>query len=298
MPNPLEHVVDKPLLAPGPWNHEWMISNATVMLIAGSLVCLIMLIYAANRIATGKTNTIDDFRAQGFTANLVETVCVYLRNDVFRPVLAEKTDIYTPYLWTIFWLILVCNLMGLLPFADVTSMLNWGHEGHGIGGTATQSIWVTSGLALLTFVISNIAGLRADFVGYFKHLTGGAPWPMWPIIIPIEILGIFIKPFSLAMRLFANMTGGHIVIAVLLSFVYMLVHNMGPFIGYPVSIIPILGSLFVYLLEVLVCFIQAFVFTFLTCLFIGQLVIHKGHGDHGHDHEGHGHAGHDHGHAH
>ncbi len=110
---------------------------------------------------------------------------------------------------------------------------------------------------------------------------------MWVIMVPVELMGTFIKPFALAIRLFANMTGGHLVIAVLLSFVGPLIHAMGT-IGYGVAVLPILGAAGINMLELLVAFIQAYIFTFLTCLFLGQLVVHE-HEEH-HDEAEHDHA--------
>ena len=297
--DPVEHVVDKPLIQGNLFGigHGWLVSNVTVMLIASGIVTLLLVIPAARKIATGPGKTIDDYRAKGLLANFVEIVCLYLRDSVFKPVLQEDADKYTPLLWTMFWFILVCNIMGMIPFADVSGIFGVNH-GHGIGGTATQSIWVTGALALISFVVINVSGLLKDPAGYFKHLTGGAPMIMWPIMIPIEILGIFVKPFALAMRLFANMTGGHLVIAVLLSFVGALIEyfgglygNGGKALGLGMSLIPMGGVVGIYFLEILVAFIQAFVFTFLTCLFLGQLIVHPHEeGHHGHDDHGHGHG--------
>ncbi len=276
--NPVDHVTDKPITP------DWMISNVTVMLVLSGIVTLLVVIPAAKRIATGRGGTLDDMRAKGLWANLVEAICVYLREEVFRPVLHEQTDRFCPMLWSFFWFILVCNILGLVPLLDLTAMFGVNH-GHGIGGTATQSIWVTGALAAVAFLFYNITGFVKDPVGFLKHMTGGAPWFMWPIMIPVEIMGVFVKPFALALRLFANMTGGHIIIAVLLGFVASLIQNLGG-VGYGLAIIPVLGGMAVNLLEVLVAFIQAFIFTFLTCLFLGQLVVHHHddeHGDHGHD---------------
>jgi F-type H+-transporting ATPase subunit a len=159
---------------------------------------------------------------------MVETVCVYLRNDIFKPVLREYTDKFTPILWTFFWFILINNLLGLVPIKDLSLLIAkplgiGGEHFHGLGGTATQSIWVTASLAVIAFLVINVSAFVKDPGGYFKHLTGGAPVFMWPIMVPVEILGTFVKPFALAMRLFANMTGGHVVIAVMLMFVKLLV---------------------------------------------------------------------------
>ncbi|MEX0774887.1 MAG: F0F1 ATP synthase subunit A [Phycisphaeraceae bacterium] len=285
--DPIEHVADKPIYATGqglPWflgsdGSIWWVSNVTLMLVLSAIVTAIVLIPAARRIDTGKQRTIDDFRAQGIWANLVEAVCLYLRDDVFRGVLGDQTDRYTPMLWTLFWFILICNLMGLIPIIDLSAVLIWGigGSGHGIGGTATQSIWVTGALALISSLFYMGAAVRKDPIGFLKHLTGGAPWFMWPIMIPVEIMGYIIKPFALAIRLFANMTGGHLVIAVLLSFVPAAFGSLGTLGGSPIALISILGAVGINMLEVLVAFIQAFIFTFLTCLFLGQLVTHEHH---------------------
>jgi F-type H+-transporting ATPase subunit a len=279
--DPVSHVTDKPLWQVG---DIWVISNVTVMLILGAVVTYLLIVPAAQRIDTGKQRTLDDFRAEGLLANLVETVCVYLREDVFRPVLGEETDNYAPLLWTLFWFILVCNLLGLVPILDVTALianLAFGTEKmhdvgfHGIGGTATQSIWVTGTLAIISACFYMGVGLVKDPVGFFKHLTGGAPVFMWPIMIPVEVLGYIIKPFALAIRLFANMTGGHLVIAVLLSFIAAAVDAMG-FVGATgISVISVAGAVAINLLEILVAFIQAYIFMFLTCLFLAQLVVHE-----------------------
>ena len=282
--DPLGHVVDHSL--PG---MNWVISNATIMLVLSAIVTALVIIPAARRIATGPARTLDDLRAKGVFANLIETICVYLRDLVFRPVLHDQTDRFAPMLWTFFFFILFCNLLGLVPLIDLSLLVAklTGYknpEFHGIGGTATQSIWVTGALAVVAFLFYNGVAIAKDPIGWARHMTGGAPWFMWPIMIPVEIIGMFVKPFALALRLFANMTGGHIIIAVLLGFTAALVDNLGA-VGYGMSIIPILGATAIYILEVVVALIQAFIFTFLTCLFLGQLVVHH-HDDHGHSDHG------------
>src|SRR6185369_2166544 len=256
----------------------WPISNVTVMLVVTAIVTALIVIPPARKIRSGPSQNIEDLRAKGLWANFVEAICLYLREDVFRPVLGDQTVQYTPMLWTFFWFILVGNLLGLVPFADFTAMFGINH-GHGIGGTATQSIWVTGALALISFVFYNGTAFIKDPLGYLKHLTGGAPWFMWVIMIPVELIGTLVKPFALTLRLFANMTGGHIIIAVLLSFVVSLIQGLGA-AGYGLSLIPLLGGTAINLLEVMVAFIQAYIFTFLSCLFLGQLVVHEHENDH------------------
>lgn len=285
--NPLEHVIDKPIWQVG---GLWIISNVTIMLVLSGLVATVALIAAAKRIKTGTARSIADYRTEGIWANMVESTCVYLRNEVFRPVLGKDTDLFTPLLWTLFWFILVCNLFGLVPLKDLTGGLFGLNHKHGYGGTATQSIFVTGALALVAFALINFTALYRDPLGYIRHLTAGAPWYLWFLIVPIEILGVFVKPFALAMRLFANMTGGHVVVAVMLMFIKMMVdatwgHGTGmTALGLGGSLLPFVAMIGIYFLEIVVAVIQAFVFTFLTCLFLGQLIHHE-HDSHG---DGHG----------
>ncbi len=282
--NPVAHVTDKPLIEAQIGGMDlWLVSNVTVMLGISAIVTCLLVIPAARRIQTGKARSLADFYSQGTLANLVESVCVYLRQEVFLGVLGDQTDRFTPILWTFFWYILVCNLVGLIPILDITGLFGLGYHGHGIGGTATQSIWVTGGLAVVSFIFYNATALLKDPIGYFKHLTGGAPIFMWPIMVPVEIMGMLIKPFALAIRLFANMTGGHLVIAVLLSFIGPVMKALGG-VGLPVAALSILGAAGINFLEILVAFIQAYIFTFLTCLFLGQLVVHE-HEEHHEEHD-------------
>jgi len=149
--NPVGHVTDKPIY------DQWYFSNVTFMLLLSAAVTAWLIIPAAKKIATGESRTLDDYRAQGAKANFVEVICLYLRDDVFRPMLEEETDKYMPMLWTFFWFILINNLLGLVPIMDITALMGintmtdaHGHQtAVGIGGTATQSIWVTATLAII-----------------------------------------------------------------------------------------------------------------------------------------------------
>jgi F-type H+-transporting ATPase subunit a len=302
--NPVGHVTDKPIYG------QWYVSNVTLMLLLSGVLTAWLIIPAAKKIATGRTEghaaggrSLDDFRTQGVLANLVETVCVYLRDQVFRPLLGEQTDRFTPMLWTFFWFILINNLLGLVPFVDITALFFLNAEiqdgqatGHyyGFGGTATQSIWVTGTLAAISATWFNGIALMKDPKGYFLHMTGGAPVFMWPIMLIVEFIGTLVKPFALALRLFANMTGGHIIVATLLGF-FVQLSQWKAGVGHAMALIPLLGTIAVYMLELLVAFIQAYIFTFLSCLFLSQLVVHHGHDEHHAHEEGHGHeAGHAH----
>ena len=203
---------------------------------------------------------------RGKTMNMLETLVLYIRDEVARPNLGEKTDKYLPYLLTIFFFILVCNLLGLIPF----------------GATATANISTTVVLALFTFVVTQFAGTK----DYWMHVFNppGIPWFVKPIMVPIEFLGLFIKPFALAIRLFANMTAGHLVILNLIGLIFAIRVILGDGAAWGTSIPSYLLTVFIYGLEVLVAFIQAYVFTILSALFIGMATAEH---EHHHEHEDH-----------
>lgn len=189
-------------------------------------------------------------------ATLVEMIIEFIRDEIVKPTIGEKyIPSFVPFLGTVFFFILTCNLLGLLPY----------------GATATSNISVTGSLALLSFVMIQLAGIKKNgVIGYFKGLIPhGVPVFLLPIMFVVEVLGLFTKPFALMIRLFANMTAGHVVILALIGLIFIL---KTPFIS-PVSI---LFALFIYLLELLVALIQAYIFTMLSSLFIG-MAIHQEH---------------------
>ena len=209
---------------------------------------------------------------RGLLQNMLETVVIYIRDEVAKPNLGEKTDRYLPYLLTVFFFILACNLLGLVPF----------------GATATANITVTAVLAILTFIVTQFAGTK-DYWGHIFN-PPGVPLIVKPILIPIEIMGLFTKPFALAVRLFANMTAGHLVILNLIGLIFI-IGQMSTTAGYLTAIPAVLLTLAVYCLELLVAFIQAYVFTILSALFIGMATAEH---EHDHDHsEDHGPTAHD-----
>jgi F-type H+-transporting ATPase subunit a len=194
-------------------------------------------------------------------------------------VLGEETDRFMPYLWTLFFFILFNNLLGLLPLEPITGpivrIISGDPHAHAVYGTATANIWVTGTLAFLSWLVIQVSGIRANgLVNYCKHFLGGAPWYMAAVMIPVEIMGMFVKPVALAIRLFANMTAGHILLAVLAGFTGTAAGiGVGALIGIGIPVV--LGSVAIMCLETFVAFLQAYIFTFLTSLFIGQLVVHE-----------------------
>lgn len=183
--------------------------------------------------------------------NLLEVLILFIRDEVARKNIPHHGDRFVGYLLTTFFFILTCNLLGLVPGM----------------GTPTSAISVTSALALVSFGVTQFAGMREYGVGgHFKNLLPhGLPAWILPIMIPVEILGMFTKPFALAIRLFANMTAGHVVILSLISIIFIMKNVAWAGMSVPFA-------LFIYVLEILVAFLQAYIFTMLTSLFIGMSV--------------------------
>ena len=188
-------------------------------------------------------------------ANLLEAIVVFLRDEVILPNIGEEGRRYLPYLLTVFFFILFCNLLGLIPF----------------GATATGNVSVTAALAIISLIMIQVSGVKEH--GMKHHLQNLIPHgiPIWllPIMIPVEIMGQFTKPFALCIRLFANMTAGHIVILSFISIIFILKSIL-------VSPISVFFALFISLLELFVAILQAYIFTMLTSLFI-WMSIHPQH---------------------
>lgn len=185
-------------------------------------------------------------------ARALEPLVIYVRDEMARPNIGEKKyKKYMPYLLSVFFLIFLLNLLGLTP----------------LGLNVTGNISVTVCLALFTFLYVNFSG-NAD---YWKHIfwMPGVPWPMKIVLAPIEVLGMFTKPFSLLIRLFANITAGHSVVMGLIAVAFVMKQTLTTPGAVGVSF---LLTLFLTVLELLVAFLQAFIFTMLSSLFIGSAV--------------------------
>jgi F-type H+-transporting ATPase subunit a len=189
--------------------------------------------------------------------NMVEAVAVFVRDEIAQTYMGKKWGrTFTPYLLTLFLFILTCNLMGLLPGSY----------------TATSNLNVTFALALLTLLLMIGSGIYVmGPIGYIRHMVPeGTPLLLAPLLIVIETLSTLVKPVALTIRLGANMTAGHIVILVMLSFLFIFQSMLvGLFVSVPMAVA-------ISLLEIIVAFIQAYVFTLLTAIFVGMLV-HSSH---------------------
>lgn len=193
-------------------------------------------------------------RPKGFAAG-IEGMVLYIRNEVVIPNVGPHGEKFAPFILTLFFFILFANLLGLIPF----------------GSTATGNISVTATLAIITFFVVEIAGMRALGKGYLNtviYWPHDMPFlmkaPMTLIMTPVEILSKFTKPFALAIRLFANMTAGHVVVLALISLIFT-------FGSYWIAPVPVLMALGIMMLEIFVSFLQAFVFALLASVFIGQV---------------------------
>lgn len=228
--------------------------NITFMIIAAILLVVIMLNVAKAYKVRGHR------QAPKGLQSLIEPVIIFMRDEVVKPnIPGAKGDKYVPLILTIFFFILINNLMGLLPGS----------------ANVTGNIAVTAALALISFVVM-MASTNRHFWGHIFN----PPVPMGVkfILAPVELIGVFTKPVSLMIRLFANILAGHIIILSIISLVFIF-GSLNKVAGYGFLPITILFNIVMMLLELLVAFIQAFIFANLTAVFIGQAMEHDGHHD-------------------
>lgn len=220
------------------------------LLIAATIVATVLLLTARAH----KRHSHASGHPKGFAAAM-EAVILYLRNEIYLPVLGgHGGERYVPFCLSLFFFIAVANLLGLMPY----------------GSTATGNLAVTASLALITFAMIEIAGMKAlgkGYIGtiiYWPHdMSLALKLPLTLIMTPIEIISKFTKPFALTVRLFANMVAGHVIILSLIGLIFLF--------GWAVALPSILMALFIMVLETLVVFVQAFIFSLLAAVFIGQI---------------------------
>ncbi len=222
-----------------------------VMLWIAALLCIATMLLALR----GHNRKTEGGRAPRGVANGLEAMVLYLRNEVVLPNVGHHGNAYVPFLLTLFFFILFANLLGLIPY----------------GSTATGNISVTATLAIITFIVIEIAGMKTLGRKYINTIVF---WPhdmslpmklfISPILTPIELIGKFTKPFALAIRLFANMTAGHVVLLALISLIFT-------FGSYWLAPAPLAMALGIMVLELFVAFLQAFIFTLLASVFIGLI---------------------------
>lgn len=225
--------------------------NVFTMLLAGLIMLLIFFAIAAS----AKKNTAG---APKGLQNMFEPIIEFMRDEVIEPNLGKKTDKFLPYLMTVFFFIWINNMLGLIPIFPGSA-------------NVMGNIAVTMALALFTLVITNVSGNKH----YWQHIfwMPGTPIPVRLLLLPIELIGVITKPFALMIRLFANITAGHIIVLSLVSLIFVF-GKAGQSIGGSAvgASISVPFVLFISLIELLVAFLQAFVFTMLSAVFIGLAV--------------------------
>jgi F-type H+-transporting ATPase subunit a len=260
---------------------EFGISKYSVLMLFAFAVVAAIYIPLAKKIQVGDAPT-------GTWWNLFEAVLTFLRDDIAKPYIGKDADRYVPFIWTIFLFVLFCNLFGMVPFL----------------GSPTASFTVTFVLAMFVFAFIHIKSIQQ--FGLAAHLKSFAPDLDLPIAIkipilfmlwPIEFGGLALKCFVLAVRLFANMFAGHIVLGTILLFIPMVKNSHLAVMG-TVTFASVFGVFALSFLELFVAFLQAFLFAFLTALFFGGVLEHAEHAAHGGDHGHHGHDEHGEHHAH
>ena len=221
-----------------------------VYLLLAAIIVAVLLVGTARAHAR---HTHEVGRPKGAAAGL-EGVMLYLRNEIYMPVIGHGGERYIPFCLTLFFFIAIANLLGLVPY----------------GSTATGNIAVTLTLAAITFVVVEIAGMRALGKGYISTIVYwphdmplAMKLPLTVVMTPVELIGKFTKPFALTIRLFANMIAGHVIILALIGLIFMF--------GWVVAFAAVPMALFIMMLELLVVFIQAFIFSLLAAVFIGQI---------------------------
>jgi len=270
--NPLTHIVQHPIktvgVEPGlltPAGEITVMSDHIAMIIAAGFLLMLFLPRSLRRKKAAEDD-LESMVPSGF-ANGIEAICQYLRKEIAEPALGKNTDRFIKYIWSVFFFILTMNLLGLVPIPGLTQL----SLGFPIGGTATSNIWVTGTLALTTLFMMVFNGIRIGGKHFLAHLC---PGPLWlaPLLVPVEILGMFAKAFALAVRLFANMVAGHTLLAVLVGFIFGAAGAVGAGAALVVAIPVVAGSVAINLLEIFVACLQAFIFAFLTTLFIGMSI--------------------------
>ncbi len=212
--------------------------NVAMLLINATLLLVVFM-------AVARGYKANEGKAPKGLQSFIEPVIIFVRDEIVKPNIGRHYEKYLPYMLTLFFFILFGNLLGLLPGA----------------GNLTGNIAVTLTLAVITFIITNVKGNKA----YWSHIfwTPGVPLPLRIVILPVEIIGIFTKPFSLTVRLFVAITAGHIVLLSLISLAFIF---QSVAVGFVSSVI----VLFINLIELLVAGIQAYVFTLFSSLYIGM----------------------------
>lgn len=245
----------------GPLTIDFSITKHVLfMMIAAALVAITLIIAARDAARDHRAG-----RGPKGAANVVEALILFLRDEVAIKNIGKGGEKYVPYVVAVFFFILFCNALGLLPW----------------GASPTGNVSVTAALAICSFIVVEIAGMKSLGGGYMKTIVYwphdmplGVKLPMTLIMTPVELLGKFTKPFALTMRLYANMTAGHAVVLAFTGLAVVAAMVGAKFLA--ISLLPVAMAVGIMILEIGVAFLQAYIFAMLTSVFIG-LIKHGAH---------------------
>lgn len=264
--------------------YQFFITNHLMMSFVAATVVVLVFSWVAKRVRV-QGEGLQAYQTRGRVAQLFETMLTFIRDEVVRPNLHEKTDKYIYYVWTIFFFVLFANVLGLIPIGSMLYLVTQNDHVTHLGGTATGNLSLNVVLAVGSFIAILYIGIKETglktFLAHFNPIGWDDP-KMLLIGIPLyflEWLGLIIKCVVLAMRLFGTMMAGHLVIAAFIGLVFAAA-EVSHGLAYGVELAVILGGIVLTLLELFICFLQAFIFTFLTVLFISLVATHLGPDEH------------------
>ena len=242
------------------------ISKHVVMLWIVAFITVSITLYATKAYRSSEKKSLNKL------SSIFEVLMEFIRKDIVVPNIGKShSQSWTPLIATFFIFILVGNFVGMIPFFEKVPFVSG-------SSTITGNFAVTAALACITFVSIIIAGtLKHGFINHWKNMIpGGVPAPVLIILIPTEILGMFIKPLALTLRLGANMTAGHIGLLAIFGIPMILSQTYGSGVGMLIGLIAVLLNIGIFMLEIIVCLVQAYVFALLSAVFIG-MAIHAEH---------------------
>jgi F-type H+-transporting ATPase subunit a len=227
---------------------QLVLTNLQIFQVAAVLLCLVCFAGIPAKIRSGRMDKLSSFFA-GWA--------MWIRDEMVYPVMGKHEGAkYLPYFLSVFFFIVFMNLLGLVPWS----------------ATATASLAVTGALALTTFLAMIVCGMAVQGpIAFWKHLVPHVPLPLWPLMFVVELVGLLVKPFALMIRLFANMTGGHMVVLSFLGLIFFFGQS-APAVGYSVSPVAIAFAVFIMIIESFVALLQAYIFTQLSILFVGSSI--------------------------
>ncbi len=298
--NPIEHAVahrlhenwlvrvpfslfgkDVPVLNIKDGNYDFYVTNHLMMTAVVAVLLLLTAWFVSGRVSAKKGEGLARFQTKGRIAQLFETICAFIRDEVAHPNLGKLTDKYIYYIWTVFFFILFANVLGVIPFGYMLQLATGDSHFSHWGGSATGNLSLTLGLALLSLIAIIYIGItETGAKSFFNHFNpiGWDDKKMLPISLMLYVLewfSLLVKCFVLAMRLFGTMMAGHLVLAAFVGLIFAARTAVGDGAAFAVSIPVVLVGTALTLLELFICFLQAFIFTFLTVLFIAATAVHE-----------------------